>query len=394
MKRLVYELNNELNYKSNLKEAQEVYNYYLDNSKYNRRVSDYRNGEYLNVGNNIRFLLNSKENIIKYNFGYNFNHTGSPFYLNYNNKLNVLKLQKIMKRYMYSGSVYEKQFFITLTMPNLSANVFDVDDNNKLVKTANQTITNLYKQLQNKFESTGMIKKYECTYKYMRGEAKSNPHFHLLISFKDLKSTRWMKSTHDRKSVADFIFEYWFNNFVVKHFPEITKDDARAAYDMQEVNQDKICEEMVGYVSKGTNRDYLKSQEIFDYFYNHMHNKRVLTYLGIFKKINKDLKLEEIDDIDELDDTDVVYDMAASFYYHRKDKKYKISYVRNILPLNSQSEFSGLDNSTSSSKSKEQLIYEYYKNQEIESIEVVKDTQKIQEQQLSIKDLTNLPGQN
>lgn len=393
MKELIYNLNSELDYKTNLKEAQNRYSYFLENSKYNREVKDFKNGNYKEVGNQIHFLLNETLSAIKYSYGYNFNHTGSPFYINYNNKLNVLKLEKIMKRYMSSGAHYDKQFFVTLTTPNLSANIFDLEDNNKLIKKANQTITNLNKQLQNKYSCTGMIKKYECTYKYIRGEAQSNPHFHLLISFEKLNSTRWMKSTSDRKSVADFIFEYWYKNFVSKYFPNVSANDARAAYDVQEINQEKICEEMVGYVSKGSNRDYLKSQDIFDYFYSHMHNKRVLTYLGVFKKINKQLKLEIVEDIEELEEKDIEWHYSASFYYHFKEQKYKVSSVRNIIPLEERPKKSGLDNSTSSGKSKEQQIYEYYQNQEKESIIIEQEVPNIVEKQLSILDLSKMPGQ-
>lgn len=78
---------------------------------------------------------------------------------------------------------------------------------------------------------------------------------------------------------------------------------------------------MVGYVSKGSNRDYLKSQDIFDYFYSHMHNKCVLTYLGVFKKINKQLKLEIVEDIEELEEKDIEWHYSASFYYHFKEQK-------------------------------------------------------------------------
>ncbi len=96
--------------------------------------------------------------------GYNFNHTLSPCYINYNNKLNLLKLSEIFDSFFEKYHIDEKFFFVTLTMPSLKSDIELLEENNKLIKKANQVITSLYKQLEKKYGTNELIKKYEVTY--------------------------------------------------------------------------------------------------------------------------------------------------------------------------------------------------------------------------------------
>lgn len=374
-------LSKEKDFRNNLMEAQNRYTLYLEKSKYNRKVSDFRNGNYKSVGKYINYTLNTLTSKVKYNYGYNFNHTLCPFYMNYQNKLNVLKIKNITSEYQRSYKFNEKTFFVTLTFPNLIADVNIEEDNSLLVKKANQTITNLYKQLKKKFAATGMIKKYEVTYKYEKNVAKANSHFHLVVSFKNRKNTRWKKSTTSNISVNEFIFDYWYKNFVSKMFDNMIKNESRAAYDFQEVNYDNLANEVAGYISKGSKRDYLISQEIFDYAYVHMHNKRIITYLGIYKDINKELKLDMVDEIEELEsneDDNKEYDYSVHFYYHFKEQQYKIYKVVKKWPT------AGLDNSTSSGKNIEKEILDHFKNLENKHVNSSDDNENELKSQMNL----------
>ncbi len=336
------QLKKDLVQKVNIKKNQGLYNYYLKNSAYNREVKDFRDGTYLTAGDKLVYKVSSTTLVAKCLMGYNFNHTLSPCYINYNNKLNLLKLSKIFGSFFDKYHIDEKFFFVTLTMPNLKADVELIEDNNNLIKRANQVITNLYKQLEKKYGSSGLIKKYEVTYKYNKGAAYSHPHFHLIITLPP--NVRHMKSTELEISAREFIINYWYKNFLSKHF-EIKFEDALGAFDMQEANYSKIKEELTGYMSRNNKYDYLNSQEVFDYAYCHMHNKRVLTYSGVFKKINQELKLEEIEEIELLEEDKEVYDIKVGFVYVSKMRQYCLIYTK----LNEEVE-PGLDISTSSSK--------------------------------------------
>lgn len=383
MKEYILELNSEIENKETLKKVQEKYNYFLENSIYNRQVSDFVNGNYKDVGNFISYKVSTASNSVKYNYGYNFNHTLSPFYLNYQNKLNVKKIQEIMKRYKNGYQLSEKQFFVTLTMPSTIADVYTEDIDSVRIKKANQTISNLFKQLEKKFDCTGMIKKYECTFKYSKGKAMSHPHFHLVLTFKN-KQQRWLKSTLSTQSINEYIFEYWYKNFVNKQF-NVTKNDARASYDFKSITGD-IAAEIAGYISKGNKRDYLLSQEIFDYAYVHLYNKRLITFSGIFKKINKELKLDDITEIEELEKEEIEYDYNVSFYYNFKERMFKVYKVTDIRST-------GLDNSTSSSKNVEEEIFEFFRFREQQHKNKQFEEYKINSKQLNIHDFMIEPGE-
>lgn len=424
-------VNEDIKRKNNLMEKQQKYNYYLKESAYNRKVKDYRTGEYKEAGRKIMYLLNSSTGEKKNLMGYNFNHTICPAYLNYNNKLNIEKVKKIIEVYQDEYIKKGDSYFPTLTMPNLLADHTNIDAANKIVKKANQVITNMYKQLEKRFGVTGQIKKYEVTYSYSNNQVMMHPHFHLLMHFKDVYNVKIMKG---EASAREFIFNYWYKHFLKKYlseeieasaqksldlnlstngakgisidklsqktqeelelyisinqryvlnklsnasYEEIVRKVCYGAFDMQRAKYANLKHEIAGYIG-ASSYDYLVSQDTFDFAYQHMHNKRILTYQGIFKEINKKLKLDQIEELEELEEDTTEYDTVVSFLYSRKHKSYYISRVNMDLgnyderliieftdlkketDLNERMRSSGLDKSTSSSKTEKILLLEKY----------------------------------
>lgn len=441
-------VNEDIKRKNNLMDKQQKYNYFLKESSYNRRVKDFKTGEYKEAGRKIMYLLNSSTGEKKNLMGYNFNHTICPSYLNYNNKLNIEKVKKIIEMYQTEYIKKGEAFFVTYTMPNLVADYTNIEAANKVVKKANQVVTNMYKQVEKKFGVTGQIKKYEVTYSYSNGQLMMHPHFHLLMHFEDVYNVTVLKG---KESAREFIFEYWYKHFLKKYLSneievsaqksldlnlsskaakginidkltdktqkelkeqvdsiskyvlkklsdaaqeEIIRKVCYGAFDMQRAKYSNLKHEIAGYIGANS-YDYLMSQETFDFAYQHMHNKRILTYQGIFKEINKKLKLDKIEELEELEDDAVEYDTVVSFLYSRKHKSYYISRVNMNLgnfderlimeftdlketgkDLNERMRSSGLDKSTSSSKTQKTLLLEKFFKESFPTWEMLENNQQ------------------
>lgn len=333
---------NDLNFKKNLYNSQRRYDKMLSNSKENRMVKDFCNGNYSSAGKNICYLYNSSNGKNKYLYGYNFNHTLSPFYMNWLTNQNLAKVLAIMKKY-YEEYNQNNLFFVTLTMPNVSCDINKIDDINKMLKYANNVINNLNKKIAKKYKVVGFVKKFECTFKTRIGINEAHPHYHLLVSFDNDAAIRIMKDSADQKSLSNEIFDYWFNNFILKYFKRDSEIDleqfrknCRAGYDFRKTKEEKLELELAGYIAKSTKKenhrqfDFLKNQEIFDFAYKLMHRKRLLTYVGCFKRINKEIKEEDVD-ITAANEADISdYTHKVSFSYNSKQKEYGIIHVKKI----------------------------------------------------------------
>lgn len=365
-------IKNDIIHKDNIKKNQIRYNDLLTNCKYNRKTADFRAGISVTAGDRLVYSLNTSNGNIKYNWGYNFNHTLSPFYINYHNKVNLVKITKIIDLFLEEFRTDEDFYFITLTMPNLPANVEFEEKNKALIKKANQTITDIYKRLEKEYAVTGMVKKYETTYKYRKGKSEANHHFHVIVAID--KNVRAMKGDGSKPSMREFVLRYWFKNFLVKNFEAYQTADeveeermynvAKGSFDIQKADATTINKELAGYISKNNKYDYLLSQEIFDYAYVHMHQKRILTYSGLFKKANQQLKLDDINDLEELENDESEYDTVLTFYYSNKSAKYTFSNIL-IRDLRRKEEepTAGLDNSTSSRKKEVLENEEFLRNE-------------------------------
>lgn len=433
--------------KNVLMDKQKKYNHFLEKSFYNRKVKDFRTGEYKEAGRKIMYFLNSSTGVKKNIMGYNFNHTICPCYLNYNNKLNIEKVKNIIEVYQdeYASNKSEV-LFTTCTMPNLVATPDNVEYINDTIRSANQILTNLFKQLKIKFGMTGQIKKYETTYSYSNGKPMIHPHFHLLMHFENTNNVKLLKGD---ESARKFIFEYWYNHFLCKYLSkeisisaqkslelnfssngekginisklsiitqaeldmqlahngeyslillsdyakkEVTKKVCLGAFDIKRAKYANLKHEIAGYIGASA-FDYLVSQEVFDFAYQHMYNKRVLTYQGIFKEINKLLKLDEIEDLEELKEDTTEYDLVVSSYYSKRHASYYINKIsvrkddsdefdviefnqkKKNTDLNERMRSSGLDKSTSSGKKEKLMLLENYFRNNLPTWEMLENNQ-------------------
>lgn len=291
---------------------QRAYNEYLINCIHNREVGDYVNGHFLSAGKDyaLKFNANDKKIEPKYLFGYNFNHTGSPCYLAYQNKINTLKVQRIIKEYklFYENDCY---YFVTLTMPSIEIidNKSIAEQSNyarKIKEYSNNVINNLIKKIMKEYNVRGVVKKFECTYAEKNNKTTAHPHYHLLIAVDNKYKNLMVKDFGKKLSMKTTIFEYWYQSFIVKKFPGTLRRDALAAFDIRKANNKKLAAEIAGYISKGPKEDYLSSQLIFDHYYLFFYNTRLITFVGEFKEINTKLRLDDLDDRDEEDINDLI----------------------------------------------------------------------------------------
>jgi hypothetical protein len=321
-------LKTDLDNRCSNKLQQERYNYLLEKSFYNREVSDFKNGNYQAAGQDISYFLNVNTGDIKYLYGYNFNHTGSPFYTNRTAKINHIKLDSILEYYQNENQD-DRYYLITLTMPNLViAEHRDMEvqakEDSEIIKYANNVINNMNKKIVKNYNVKGIIKKFECTYKTVNGQAEAHPHYHLLISISDntAKNKTIMKGDN---SLRNMIFEYWCTNFLMKKFRGYSKQEYLSSFDMRKAKADSVGQELAGYLSKSSKIGYLENQTVFDHYYCFMFRKRCLTFIGDFKTINQYLNLDELDELDDDELNEKISDHDGkdeSKYTHKIHFKY------------------------------------------------------------------------
>lgn len=366
----------DLDQKSKIYEQQQLYNEMLESSFYNREHSQFRNGDYKEAGKSFSYFVNEfdKEKK-KFRYGYLFNHTLSPFWINYQNKCNQMKVKKIIDYYMQDTSDDLYFYFVTLTMPNIKIKTDNIDEqvkeNSELMRNANNIVNNLNKKIKKLYNVEGFIKKFECTYKTDGKTNYAHPHYHLLIGLRNNGEKRIMKDSNEEQALSTVIFNYWFTSFLKKEFPEIEYNDALAAYDIRPVDKRNIAAEVAGYVSKGVKADYLLNQNIFDHAYQFFFNKRLITYVGRFKEINQLLNLDEVDEleeneaIDKLEENNDEYTHLITFRHygtngHRvlriseieiEDDEYNSVMNKHNFKPNTDGFGPGLDNSNLSCKS-------------------------------------------
>lgn len=381
------ELNKDVGRRTASKKQQNRYNKLLKNCPFNRMVKDFVTGRYGEAGNHLQYKYKldnvAMKNLIKYIYGFNFNHTLSPLYMNYHNKINTIKTKKIMSKHKSLHDDY--YYLVTLTSPSLEANITDVDTLTDINRKGNEKINNLFKVIKKEFDVDGIIKKFEMTFNYVNGKAMYHPHYHLLISFPKecfRKYSIEKDGVITVKSLSTRIFEYWHDNYLMEYFHEVTENsctnkscdrtkcngnyakeyakdkychekcnvaytlgDYRAAYDFRRAYDKNLAKEIAGYISKATLTDHLKTQEIFDFAYKFFHRKRVLTFLGSFKAVNKLLKLDD----EEIEDDEAEYSHTITFYWYKG--KYNLDIIKKLDVTGFREDRpSGLDNSTSTRK--------------------------------------------
>lgn len=337
------ELTEDLNKRDNLWEQQQLYNTLLEHSYYNREHAQFLSGEYKSAGKDFSYYIDMNDINDKkkkrFIYGYNFNHTLSPFWLNYQNRCNIGKIKDILNYYLNSIDKDDYFYFVTLTMPSLKLADYEIDkqveEHSKLMKFANNTINNLNKKLIKLYNVKGFIKKFECTYTVKEDGNYVHPHYHLLIGFNNAAGNRIMQDTTYEQALRTTIINYWFTSFLIKKFLGIKYNDALAAFDMREVDKSKVALEVAGYVSKGTKTDYLLNQNIFDHAYQFFFNKRLITFVGKFKEINQLLNLDALDELEEnealdkLEKDDHIYTHVICFgRYH--DEGYRIRRISEL----------------------------------------------------------------
>ncbi|MDL2211953.1 protein rep [Erysipelotrichaceae bacterium OttesenSCG-928-M19] len=336
------ELINDLDKRTNLFEQQQKYNELLENSYYNRHHSQFLSGEYKDAGKTFSYYIDINNlDIKKFRYGYNFNHTLCPFWLNYQNRCNIGKLKSILNYYLDSEDKDDYFYFVTLTMPSLKILDLEIDtqvqDHTELIRFANNVINNLNKKLSAIYNVKGFIKKFECTYAEKKDGNYAHPHYHLLIGLDKNAGKRIMKDTHYEQALRTTIINYWYTSFLIKKFPGTKYNNALAAFDMREVDKSKIALEVAGYVSKGTKADYLLNQEIFDHAYQFFFNKRLITFVGKFKEINKLLNLDELDELNENEALDKVemdnYEFTHVLHFNHYGKDgYRVFRISELEP--------------------------------------------------------------
>ena len=183
----------------------------------------------------------------------------------------------------YIADVHKKSFiFVTLTAPNVKA-----DKLSEEISNYNKAFKRLLLRKEIVPINQGFVRKLEITYNAQRDDY--HPHYHCIFAVDPgyfaghsyLKQDKWLSLW--REVMRDDI---------------ITQVDVRCVK-KSNCRSNKAVNEIAKYAAKDA--DYLRSQEIFDVFYNALNRRQILTFGGLFKDAVKLYKDGKLDDYKESD---------------------------------------------------------------------------------------------
>lgn len=187
---------------------------------------------------------------------------------------------------------------MTLTAPNVSG-----ENLKNEITRYNKNFKKLMKRKEFEKISLGYMRKLEVTYNQDRNDF--HPHFHVIIAVdkKYFKSRNYISKQR--------LLVMWQNAM---------NDDTITQVDIRKISADdnKAISEIAKYTAKDS--DYMKSQEVFDYFYKALKNRQVVTFGGAFKEALVLFKNGELDKYKEIDYTEYVYQII--FKWNRNFAEY------------------------------------------------------------------------
>ena len=187
---------------------------------------------------------------------------------------------------------------MTLTAPNVPG-----ENLKNEITRYNKNFKKLIERKELKKISYGYIRKLEVTYNQERDDF--HPHFHVIVAVNKNYFTNRDYISKKRLLVM------WQNAM---------NDDTITQVDIRKISADdnKAISEIAKYTAKDS--DYMKSQEVFDYFYKALKNRQVVTFGGAFKEALVLFKNGELDKYKEIDYTEYVYQII--FKWNRNFAEY------------------------------------------------------------------------
>ena len=187
---------------------------------------------------------------------------------------------------------------MTLTAPNVSG-----ENLKNEITRYNKNFKKLIERKEFKKISYGYMRKLEVTYNQERDDF--HPHFHVIVAVNKNYFTNRDYISKKRLLVM------WQNAM---------NDDTITQVDIRKISADdnKAISEIAKYTAKDS--DYMKSQDVFDYFYKALKNRQVVTFGGAFKEALVLFKNGELDKYKEIDYTEYVYQII--FKWNRNFAEY------------------------------------------------------------------------
>jgi hypothetical protein len=177
------------------------------------------------------------------------------------NVCNRIRTAKLLNGYTQPLSAINKPYFLTLTIPNVSANELK-----HTIVGMIRTSANIIRSIKRQKIAINGIRKLECTYNAESN--KYNPHFHFIVD--------------------DYYSATLLQNKWLEHYPTATIK----AQDIREINKDEF-KELFKYQTKIVS----KSKSGFniyvpalDVIFNAMKNIRTFQSFGNIKKVNDDVE--------------------------------------------------------------------------------------------------------
>lgn len=187
---------------------------------------------------------------------------------------------------------------MTLTAPNVPG-----ENLKNEITRYNKNFKKLMKRKEFEKISFGYMRKLEVTYNQERNDF--HPHFHVIIA---VKKSYFHKQDYISKQR---LLVMWQN---------VMNDDTITQVDIRKINasNQSAISEIAKYTAKDS--DYMKSQEVFDYFYKALKRRQSVTYAGAFKEALKLYKDGLLDDYKEIDHTEYIY--LLTFTWNRNFAEY------------------------------------------------------------------------
>lgn len=169
---------------------------------------------------------------------------------------NRIRTAKLIAGYQNVLSGIPDKQFLTLTVPNVSADVLE--------QTMKQMIRNfvlIVKRLRKQKVKVVLLRKLECTYNPIRNDF--HPHFHCIVSM---------------QSTAQLLLDEWLKTY---------KDATRAAQNIREAD-DASVKELFKYFCKIVTKGKVYETAL-DVIFQSMYRQRVFQPVGIKKDVPEDI---------------------------------------------------------------------------------------------------------
>lgn len=204
--------------------------------------------------------------------------------------------------------------FLTLTTPNVVG-----DDLKSEIDRFNKSFHKLFKRRNVMRSVKGYIRKLEVTHNTLADTY--NPHFHVILAvnrsyFTDknyyISQKKWLEMWRECTGMTG-VTENGTDEITQLHIKKV-----------QGLKEDNTISEVAKYSVKSF--EMSNSEKVFNYFYDSLRGRQLITFHGVFKDYRQKFKSGELDKYKDIDTNEYIYGLVAEWNerYRKYERQYRL----------------------------------------------------------------------